>query len=76
MSKVNAVVKLFSKEQLTDLDQYKLQFFAPYTDDEGNRLNEEWSKFTPSLAIQMTVIGPVAEKFKLNTEYMLTFEEK
>lgn len=45
--------------------------FAPdYADDR----NKEWSLYTPSLALSMTLRGPVGDRFQPQQAYTLTFE--
>lgn len=37
--------------------------------------NEDWSKYTPSGKLEMTVTNPAAiDQFELGGEYLLTFE--
>ena len=51
--------------------QTRLGFQADYNDER----NKEWAKYTPGLAVQMTVLDDVAEKqFERGGRYLLTFE--
>lgn len=69
--KTTAVVTLATKGPSND-GTVALYFSANYNDD----LNKEWSKYTPALAISMTVIDSVAENFLAGKPYLLTFEEQ
>ena len=71
MSKTTAVATLYTKGQSHD-SQTPLHFGADYADDR----NKEWSKYTPNLAIQMTVLDSVAEQFEQGGRYLLTFERQ
>lgn len=67
-----AKVKLYRVDPVGD-GQTHLKFHAPYTDDAGNRINQEWAKYTPALNIEMTVIDSVAEGLMVGQAYELTF---
>ena len=54
MKTVSAKAKVSNKVVLDD-GQVNLSFTANYTDDEGNRVNEEWAKYTPAFSLSMTV---------------------
>lgn len=69
MSKTTAVVSLYTKGESHD-GQTPLHFGADYADER----NKEWAKYTPSLAVQMTVLDSVAERFEQGGRYLLTFE--
>jgi hypothetical protein len=49
--------------------QAQLTFQADYNDGR----NKEWSVYTPSLTINMSVKDAVADKFELGGAYTLTF---
>jgi hypothetical protein len=71
MSKTTAVATLYSKSD-AGLGQTALAFSADYNDER----NKEWSKYTPALGVNMTVIDSVAERFEQGKTYLLTFEAK
>lgn len=67
---VTARVKLEAKETWAhDETLVKLVFVPDY--DDGR--NAEWSKFTPSLRLEMTVVDTVAKQFDTQKPYTLTF---
>lgn len=76
---VQARVVLYSKTPFLQrdsdgnntVDQVQLQFGA--TTDEQSK---EWAKYTPSLAVNMTVIPEVADKLEQGSAYRLTFEKE
>lgn len=70
MSAVTAVAKCqkFNPGE----DTTTVMFYPAY----DNPLNKEWSKFTPSLSIQMCVLNEVAEKLEAHAEYLITFEKR
>lgn len=51
-------------------DTKNISMYADYADG----ANKEWASSTPSLALQMTVRNDVAELFKLNQKFTLTFD--
>jgi hypothetical protein len=67
---VTAKVYLISKSVPADDGQVGLAFGADYA-DERNKL---WAKATPSLNINMTVIGSVADHFAQGQRFTLTFD--
>lgn len=67
--KITAKVKLTGREEGWD-KQLNLRFEPDYA--EGR--NTEWAAATPSLQLQMTVKGDVAEHFQPGA-YTLTFEK-
>lgn len=69
---ITAKVKLYRKTPVGD-GQTGLKFMAPYTDADGNRINEDWAKYTPALHIDITVIDSVAEGMDVDQHYTLTF---
>ncbi len=71
MSKTTAVAKLYTKQPAVDGEQTALFFNADYNDER----NKEWSKYTPALSINMTVLNSVAEQFEQGARYLLTFEK-
>lgn len=71
MSKITAVATLHTKGPSTD-GVTLLAFAADYNDSQ----NKEWSKYTPSLSINMNVIDDVANHFKAGELYLVTFEPK
>lgn len=46
--------------------------FAP---DYADGRNKEWSLYTPSLSLSMTLKGDVADRFEAGAAYTLTFTE-
>lgn len=68
---MTAKVKVRKVQPLGD-GQTSLGFYAHYTDDEGNRVNEEWAKYTPALSLDMTVLDSVAEGIELGQACTLT----
>jgi hypothetical protein len=50
--------------------QATIGFCADYSDGR----NKEWSRYTPSLDLRMTVKGSVADRFEPGRAYTLTFE--
>jgi len=71
MSKTTTVATLNTKQDAGH-GQVSLFFAADYNDDR----NKEWSKYTPALGVNMTVIDSVAEQFEQGKTYLLTFEAK
>lgn len=60
----------YSKDSVSTVEQVQLQFFADYNDD----ANKAWSKYTPALSFNMTVIPEVAEGMEIGQNYTVTFE--
>jgi len=55
--------------------QAKLTFTANYTDpDTGERVNQEWAKYTPGFSLSMWVLNEVVEANKIESgqPYTLT----
>lgn len=70
---ITAKVKLTGKTvhgEGTKDEQVTLSFSPDYADGR----NKEWSRYTPSLSLSMAVLPEVAERFKDNGAYTLTFE--
>lgn len=69
---VTAKVKLTSKQFYGEGPEatVTMRFNADYADGR----NKEWAANTPSLSLEMTVKGTIAEKFSTGTPYTLTFE--
>lgn len=72
MSNITAVATLYSKTLSPDGNYTSLSFTADYKDER----NKEWSKWTPSLSLNMNVKNEVAEQFELRGNYLLTFEKQ
>jgi hypothetical protein len=53
-----------------------LSFSAPYRDESGNLINQEWAYATPHLSAHATVRADVAEHFEQGKTYLVTFEEE
>lgn len=53
--------------------QTSLTFTAHYSDDQGNRVNEEWAMYTPNAQFSMTVLDSVAEGITEGLAYTVTF---
>ena len=78
-SRMTAKVLLSSKkEQLRrnvtsgeeEVDTVSMTFSANYRDSR----NKEWSKYTPTLNIAMTVLPEVANRFNVGDAFTLTFD--
>jgi hypothetical protein len=70
---ITAKVKLGNKvvqAEGTEHEQVQLVFAADYADGR----NKEWSRYTPSLSLTMSVLPEVAERFEQGAAYTLTFE--
>ena len=72
MSNISAVAKLYHIAENSDEETSQLSFNADYDDER----NQEWSKWTPSLSLNMNVLNSVAEQFELHGSYLLTFEKQ
>ena len=70
--KVTAKVKVTLKENNPNSGSTRLAFGADYADDR----NKEWSEFTPSISLNMSVKDSVAEHFDLGQAFTLTFEQE
>lgn len=68
---ITAKVKCSSKGEPTGDGQVALSFLADY----GDGRNKEWSLYTPSLSLSMTVKGDVANLFEQGKAYTLQFVE-
>lgn len=73
---VTAKVKCYSKSGGMAGTSVSLSFSANYTDDNGNRINEDWAVATPALSVSMTVKPEVGELFEQGKSYTLTFERE
>lgn len=71
MGKVTAVARL--NEQVV---KGKGEVYQAFNADYSDERNKEWSKFTPSMHLGMTVTSEVAEQFTLGKIYLLTIEEQ
>jgi hypothetical protein len=69
---ITAKVKLNRKGPVS-AEQVELEFNANYADDNGNRVNEEWSRYTPNLYLRMFVTEDAARHFEQGKAYTLTF---
>jgi predicted RNA-binding protein with PIN domain len=70
---ITAKVKLGNKvvqAEGTEHEQVQLVFSADYADGR----NKEWSRYTPSLSLTMSVLPEVADRFEPGQAYTLTFE--
>lgn len=65
------VCQSFQESGVGDQRQRVVAFTPDYSDGR----NKEWSLYTPSLALSMTVKGDVADQFRPGQAYTLTFEE-
>ena len=72
MTNITAVAKLYHKNESADEETTQLLFNADYNDPR----NHEWSKWTPSLSLNLNVLNEVADKFELQANYVLTFEKQ
>lgn len=69
---VEITAKVILQDVKPNIDgQTQLRFLADYAAGK----NKEWSKYTPSLDLGMTVTDEVANTFKLGASYTLTFAE-
>lgn len=67
---ITAKVRCQAKVPVVDgSGQVALTFVADY--DDGR--NKEWSLYTPSLNLQMTVRGDIAERFEPGQTFLLAF---
>jgi len=55
--------------------QKVVSFFAPYSDGDGNRINEDWAKYTPALSMSVTLTDEAAGRpeFQMGADVTLTF---
>lgn len=62
----------YTDDQLDDARSVR---FTPVYDSNPDHPNFEWSKYTPSGSIELSVTNPDAfSKFEVGREYLLTFE--
>jgi hypothetical protein len=59
-------------------NQTRLRFNAPYNDKDGNRINEEWAKYTPALNLDMTVMNEVveAQALEIGDSFTVRFDKE
>ena len=71
---ITAKVTCYKKDESGEGDnrQAVVSFSADYGDDR----NKEWSRYTPHLALTMTLKGGVGDRFKQGGSYTLTFQEE
>lgn len=54
------------KAKITNLEpqgnQTKVTFSANYTDDEGNRVNQDWAEATPGFSNTIWIVNEVVER--------------
>lgn len=56
-------------------EQVQYMFGADYFSEDGKAINAEWAKYTPALALSITVKSEVPEvQFEVGRSYTLTFE--
>jgi hypothetical protein len=72
MTNITAVARLYHKNENADDETTQLLFNADYDDER----NHEWSKWTPSLSLNLNVLNSVADQFELQANYILTFEKQ
>lgn len=72
-----AKVRIANTESAAD-GQTKLNFTANYTDSEGNRVNQDWAKYTPGFNLTMWVLDEVVEAngIEAGQNYTLTFSKE
>lgn len=70
--KITAKVRCQSRTEVDDT-QDRVTFQANYTDAEGNRVNQEWAKYTPAFNLDMCVLKSVP--FEVYKAYTLTFDD-
>ena len=71
---VTAKIKLNTVQEIGP-DHWQLSFTAPYADEKGNKINQEWAKYTPHLNINMSVNDDAVKHFEAGKSYTLTFTE-
>lgn len=50
--------------------------FVPVYSDDPEHPNHQWSKYTPSGSLELSITNPPAfDAFEVNAEYLLTFEK-
>jgi len=70
--RVTAKVVCSSKTEQGEGDER--QALVTFEPDYADGRNKEWSLFTPSMSLSMTLKGAVADKFEPQKAYTLTFE--
>lgn len=70
---ITAKVQLQSKTE-SGVGEHR-QVVATFTANYAGGANAEWSKYTPSLSLTMTLKGEVADKFVIGQAYTLMFAE-
>lgn len=70
--RVTAKVMLNSKMESGTGDNR--QVVAAFSANYSGGQNSEWAIYTPSLSLNMTLRGEVADQFMIGQEYTLTFE--
>lgn len=68
---ITAKIKVTSKSPSGEGDdrQVAVSFIADYADGR----NKEWSRYTPSLSVSMTLKGAVADQFEVGDTFTLQF---
>lgn len=68
---VTAKIVCQAKQETGEGDnrQVNVNFLPDYADGR----NKEWSRYTPSLSLQMCLKGAVADEFEVGKAYTLTF---
>ncbi|GAA0528901.1 hypothetical protein GCM10010172_06900 [Paractinoplanes ferrugineus] len=69
---VTAKVTCQHKNESGDGEQR--QVIVTFVPDYADGRNKEWSLYTPSLSLSMTLKGAVADQFEAGKAYTLTFE--
>lgn len=60
-------------ESGVDAERQVVTVFIP---DYADGRNKEWSRYTPSLSLSMTLKGDVADRFTIGKAYTLQFVEE
>lgn len=75
--KIYSIAPGFSDGGQPHAPEQMVSFTADYITPEGKEKNSEWSKYTPSLNLVMTVKSEVVERngWEVGKSYMLTITE-
>lgn len=67
--------KVMCQSKIATGEGDKRQVAITFTADYADGRNKQWSLYTPSLALSMTLKGDVADEFEERKAYTLTFVE-
>jgi len=71
---MSVTAKIICSSKTENREGDERQVLVTFTPDYADGRNKEWSLFTPSLSLSMTLKGVVADKFEPQKAYTLTFE--